>query len=99
MYNSCNERLEKLFNNGAIEEIELVIKNFPHTAGGQKLAGLPPCGLKAIGVTEICDYLNNQLTFQEALSRAQTKTRQYAKRQITWFKNQIKDKPYLRIFE
>lgn len=83
LYQTCNTRLEKIFNEGAIEEIALIKENFPDIISS---------AIKTIGLREILSYLNNEITLQTALNLAQIKTRQYAKRQITWFKNQIKDK-------
>ena len=48
--------------------------------------------MKCLGVQEIISYLKGDISKNEALEKAQTKTRQYAKRQITWFKNQIKER-------
>ncbi|WP_341792680.1 MULTISPECIES: tRNA (adenosine(37)-N6)-dimethylallyltransferase MiaA [unclassified Rickettsia] len=86
LYKTCNERLEKIFKEGAITEIASMKENF---------AGFNSSALKAVGVSEISAYLNGNITLDEALILAQNKTRQYAKRQITWFKNQIKEKTTL----
>ncbi len=47
---------------------------------------------KAIGLKEIEFYLNNQLSLQELIETINIKTRQYAKRQVTWFRNKISEK-------
>ena len=39
---------------------------------------------KAIGIEEIRAYLNNKLKKQEVIEKISIKTRQYAKRQVTW---------------
>jgi tRNA dimethylallyltransferase len=83
LYKTCNDRLEKLFKEGAIEEVATMIKDFPDAKTS---------GTKAIGVQEIIAYLNGAITLQESITLSQARTRQYAKRQITWFKNQIEDK-------
>lgn len=83
LYQKCNERLEKIFMKGAIEEVTKLHLEFPN---------LNSSAIKAIGVQEIINYLEGKSSLQEALKAAQMKTRQYAKRQITWFKNQIQDK-------
>ncbi|MGV2432200.1 MAG UNVERIFIED_CONTAM: hypothetical protein LVQ98_02175 [Rickettsiaceae bacterium] len=46
---------------------------------------------KPIGFDEISQYLSGKITKEEAINIACAKTRQYAKRQITWFKHQISD--------
>jgi len=45
--------------------------------------------MKAIGVREITAFLNGTLSREEAIERASIATRQYAKRQSTWFRNQL----------
>ena len=44
--------------------------------------------MRAIGVREIAAFLRGELTRAEALAAGQTATRQYAKRQYTWFSRQ-----------
>ncbi len=43
-------------------------------------------GLETIGYKEICSYLNWKITFDEAISQIQQNSRNYAKRQLTWFR-------------
>ncbi len=66
LYRTCNARLEKIFNEGAIEEVALIKKIFPDIRSSAK---------KTIGMQEILSYLNNEITLQTALNLAQTKTR------------------------
>lgn len=83
LYQNCNRRLEIMLKNGAIEEVK-------------KLAQLNPDQnltiTKTIGYQEIKDYLNNLIDKKTAIEIASKKTRNYAKRQLTWFRNQFKDK-------
>jgi tRNA dimethylallyltransferase len=83
LYHTCNVRLQKIFLSGAIEEITKLHLEFPD---------LQSSAMKTIGIQEIISYLDDKNSLQQAMQLAQIKTRQYAKRQITWFKNQIKDK-------
>jgi tRNA dimethylallyltransferase len=46
---------------------------------------------KAIGAPELIGYLRGELTLEDAKSRAQAATRQYAKRQRTWFRSKMSD--------
>lgn len=46
--------------------------------------------MKALGVPELIDYLNGKITLSEAVALAKLHTRQYAKRQRTWFNNKLK---------
>lgn len=88
LYKTCDERLDKIFKEGAIDEIALIKKQFTPK---------DYANLKAVGIKEILAYLdgNGNLTLDEALNAAQIRTRHYAKRQVTWFKNQIQDKTTL----
>ena len=47
--------------------------------------------MKAIGVNAFADFLGKRIPLEEAISRAKTESRQYAKRQMTWFRNQMAD--------
>ncbi|WP_121543036.1 tRNA (adenosine(37)-N6)-dimethylallyltransferase MiaA [Candidatus Rickettsia colombianensi] len=86
LYKTCDERLDKIFKEGTIDEIALIKRQFTPQHYSN---------LKAVGIKEILAYLNGNLTLDEALNAAQIRTRQYAKRQVTWFKNQIQDKTTL----
>lgn len=79
LYQRCEIRFQQMIEQGGIEEV-------------QKLLSLHPTGgvLKAIGVPEIKAYLEGALTKEEMIKQAILSTRHYAKRQITWFKHQIK---------
>jgi tRNA dimethylallyltransferase len=44
--------------------------------------------MRAIGVREVAAYLSGQISREKALEAGRTATRQYAKRQYTWFANQ-----------
>lgn len=49
-----------------------------------------PSAGKALGFRELSSYLRNEITLEEAISLSQASTRKYAKRQCTWFNNQLK---------
>jgi tRNA dimethylallyltransferase len=42
--------------------------------------------LQTVGYKELFDHLNGEMTLEEAVEKIKTNTRQYAKRQMTWFK-------------
>jgi tRNA dimethylallyltransferase len=52
-------------------------------------------GMKAVGVPEMIAYLNGVLPLAEAIDKAKQASRNYAKRQITFFNNQFPD--FLRL--
>ncbi len=53
--------------------------------------GLDPAlpGMKALGAPELMAHLAGDLSLAEAATRAKTATRRYAKRQLTWARNQM----------
>ncbi|KTT73601.1 tRNA (adenosine(37)-N6)-dimethylallyltransferase MiaA [Sphingomonas endophytica] len=77
----CDARLAAMFAQGAIEEVAALV------ARDDVPADAPV--RRAIGVPEIAALLADTLTHDEALSAAQLATRRYAKRQYTWFRNQL----------
>ncbi len=83
LHNSCDKRLEDIFAGGALDEVERLKQNYPDF---KKLS------LKAIGISQISSYLDGEISLVDALSCAKIKTKQYAKRQVTWFKHQIQNK-------
>ncbi|MDB5541397.1 MAG: tRNA dimethylallyltransferase [Devosia sp.] len=75
-------RFESMFEHGAVEEVRALLS-----------LGLDPSlpVMKAIGVPEIAAMLAGELGEAEAVERAVIATRQYAKRQRTWFRNRMAD--------
>ncbi|WP_448657382.1 tRNA (adenosine(37)-N6)-dimethylallyltransferase MiaA [Sphingomonas sp. CJ99] len=75
----CDARLTAMFDGGAMAEVRALLSRH-----------LPPDlpVMRAIGVPEIAAMLAGDITRAEALDRAMLATRQYAKRQYTWFRNQ-----------
>jgi tRNA dimethylallyltransferase len=57
--------------------------------------GLDPAlpAMKAVGVREIALHLEGRLSRDDALAQSQMETRRYAKRQLTWLRNQTPDWP------
>jgi tRNA dimethylallyltransferase len=76
----CDARLEAMFAEGGIEEVRALL-------GRTDILTAAPVR-RAIGVGEIAAMLAGDLTRDQALAAAQLATRQYAKRQFTWFRNQ-----------
>ena len=55
--------------------------------------------MKALGVPELLAHLEGEMSLEEAVEKAQTATRQYAKRQMTWFRNQFSDWIHINLKE
>ena len=77
LYQRAEKRAEKMFNEGVIDEVSILLeKNYD-----------PDSSLmKAIGVREIRDYLENLIDLDTCKNRMKKSTRNYIKRQQTWIK-------------
>ena len=83
LYAACDKRFEKLVAGGAFQEIEgLMASKIPETA---------PV-FKALGARELLAYLRGEISKEAAIMKAQQATRNYAKRQTTWFRHQLPPK-------
>jgi tRNA dimethylallyltransferase len=82
LYDRCDARFDAMMAGGATMEVEaLLARHLPHDA---------PV-MRAIGVPEIAALLMGKISREEAVARGKIATRQYAKRQFTWFRNQSPD--------
>jgi tRNA dimethylallyltransferase len=79
LVNKIEIRLAQMVKDGVIDEIRDFIK---------KTDGLPSQLNKAIGFTEFKCYLDGKISLDEAVAGAVIATKQYAKRQQTWFRTQ-----------
>ena len=82
LHSRINQRAEWMIENGAIDEVEALLA-----------LDLPPQAtvLKAIGVRQLGSFLHGELSLNQAKVQVKAATRQYAKRQSTWFNGQFDD--------
>ncbi len=82
LYRAIEARFEAMLDAGALEE-----------ARALRDRGLDPAlpVMKAVGVAELLQHLNGALPFEEAVRLAKQASRRFAKRQMTWFRNQTAD--------
>jgi tRNA dimethylallyltransferase len=80
LHDRINRRFAKMLDMGAVEETKALLA-----------LGLDPAMpvMKAIGVPQIRAMLAGEMSRQEVIEKASAATRQYAKRQLTWFRNQM----------
>jgi len=80
LHQRINGRFEKMLREGAEDEVRTLLS-----------LGLPAEApvMKAIGVSQIAAMLKGEMTRDEVLEKGAAATRQYAKRQMTWFRNQM----------
>lgn len=79
LYDRCNKRVDIMLENGLLNEVKTLYEKYPESNILKR----------AIGYKEIIKYLNNEITFEEALELIKKNTRHYVKRQYTWFNNQL----------
>ncbi len=80
LYPACETRFDAMLDQGALDEIRAL-----------EALNLSPDlpAMKALGVPEMLSYLRGEKTLDEARDWAKTTTRRFAKRQMTWFRNQV----------
>lgn len=79
LYDRINKRVDEMFEEGLLEEAKrLYVKHY------KKYSSI-------IGYSQLEKYFNNEITLDEAKELLKRDTRRYAKRQFTWFNNQMKD--------
>lgn len=84
-YNSCNLRFKIMLEElNVIEEVKHFINNNINVFNTNSSV------LHTIGLLEIKDYLDNKIDYQKMYELSTKNTRNYAKRQFTWFRNQFK---------
>lgn len=83
MYERINLRVDKMFEQGLIDEVKALAAE-GLTREMQAMQG--------IGYKEVFDYMENSITKEECIELVKKNTRNYAKRQLTWFK---RDKRYI----
>jgi len=83
-----DERFDRMIENDALKEAAAI-------------RGLDPSlpAARALGVRELWQHLGGELDLQTAADRAKLATRQYAKRQLTWFRNRMGDWKWLQTEE
>jgi tRNA dimethylallyltransferase len=82
LHQRINQRFDKMLAQGVLAEVTRFLE-----------LGIDPSlpAMKAIGVPQIASYLKGEVSLDEAIEKAKAATRQFAKRQSTWFSNQFGD--------
>ncbi len=76
LYQRINERFAAMIKQGLVNEVKMLLrKGFDPTASA----------MRTIGYKEIIEYLQGYIALEETIEKAKRRTRNFAKRQLTWF--------------
>lgn len=86
LYERINQRVDLMVAEGLFEETEALLKQ-----------GIPQetQSMKSIGYRQVLQYFNGELTREESIAKLKQATRNFAKRQFTWYRGM----PYIRWFD
>ncbi len=79
LYSIINQRVDKMMQEGLVEEVKILYKKYPES----KIIH------SAIGYKEFLPFFKNEETIENVIERIKQNSRHYAKRQYTWFNNQM----------
>lgn len=78
LHDRINQRVDTMFDTGLIEEVQRLLDTY---------SPLSTTALQAVGYQEVIDYLAGNQELESAKERVKARTRQFAKRQCTWFRS------------
>lgn len=81
LYRRIESRVDRMFRNGLWEEFKWLLEK-GYTADSP--------GMRCVGYQELFSVIQGDVSLEEALELIRRNTRRYAKRQMTWFRNQTK---------
>ena len=73
-----------MLRNGALNEVKAFAERIDT---GEVRPDVPLT--KALGYKELLAYIRGEISLDEAIEKAQNRTKRYAKQQVTWFRNQL----------
>lgn len=84
LYERIDRRVDAMIRNGLVGEAELLYKKYYSLLKEEKAGAL-----KTVGYQELFDYFEGRTTLENAVTLIKQHTRNYAKRQLTFFKNRL----------
>ena len=78
LYDRINRRAQRMFEAGLVEETQRLLEKYGDDAGP----------LSSLGYKQVMQFLRGELTRQQAVQAVQQAHRNYAKRQMTWFRRE-----------
>lgn len=79
LYENINKRVDKMMNNGLIDEVKSLSDKY----------GFDAQAMQAIGYKEFKDYFDNKMSLEDTVELIKKNTRNYAKRQMTFIRHQF----------
>ena len=79
LYTNINARVDQMIEKGLVNEVKDLLNKYKLSNTAQA----------AIGYKEVIDYLDNKCSFEDCVELIKKRTRNYAKRQVTFFKHQL----------
>ncbi|MDO9547663.1 MAG: tRNA (adenosine(37)-N6)-dimethylallyltransferase MiaA, partial [Candidatus Marinimicrobia bacterium] len=80
LYQRINERVDQMIRDGLVDEVQTLL----NTGLRKNLDSL-----LTLGYQEVVGYLDGECSYAEMVENIKRNTRRYAKRQLTWFRNQL----------
>ncbi|MCG7858887.1 tRNA (adenosine(37)-N6)-dimethylallyltransferase MiaA [Flavihumibacter sediminis] len=81
LYQRINNRVDMMMEQGLFHEVTYIYENMPELMDSSPL--------QTVGYSELFDYLKGKIPLHEAIEQIKAHSRQYAKRQLTWFKKDL----------
>lgn len=82
LYERINQRVDEMMSNGLLDEVKRAYLPF------KEQRKTLPNSLKTVGYKELIDYIEQRCSLEEAIDKIKQHSRNYAKRQMTWYRNQ-----------
>jgi len=84
LHERINRRVDRMFDAGLVDEVRRLV---------EQPGGLGRTASQALGYKEVVEHLEGRSTLDECVVQVKARTRQFAKRQETWFRNLIEARP------
>jgi tRNA dimethylallyltransferase len=84
LYERINQRVDTMMQNGLLSEVQSLYQTFGAVHKQRKINAL-----ETVGYKELFSFLDGEISLDDAISLLKQHTRNYAKRQLTFFRNQL----------
>ncbi|MDD4103595.1 MAG: tRNA (adenosine(37)-N6)-dimethylallyltransferase MiaA [Erysipelotrichaceae bacterium] len=89
LYSKINSRVDEMFEKGLVSEVKNLLIKYK----------LSLTASQAIGYKEVIDFIDNKISLEDAKELIKKRTRNYAKRQVTYFKHQFDSRQFANVQE